>query len=141
VFPETVRYMRSDGASWPIRDWDTARKLLSYLHRERNPFVIFSLLDESYIQCFGSMTRLTVEAREFFDGGFRHWVFGRGPLRGEVEQVEALTGTVTVDVSQILRMRDARLIIREFLEHRRFLDAYERRDVSERFAHGGAHTA
>jgi len=141
VFPVTVKHMRSDGASWPIRDWDTANHLLSYLHPEKNPFVIFSLPDESYIQCFGSKTRLTVEAREFLDGVFRHWVFGRREAHNRTERIETSTGAVTVDASQILQMRDARRIIREFLEHRRFLDAYDREDISNRFAHAGTRTA
>ncbi len=133
MFPETVNFMRADGSGWPIRDWDTANKLLAYVHPEKNPYVVFSFSDESYVKCFGCKTRLTVEARESFDGGFRHWVFGKGLLKGKPQEIQTSTSKVTVDASQLLRMRDARVIIRLFPEHRRFSEAYDREDVTKRF--------
>jgi hypothetical protein len=134
MFPDPVHYSRNDSPGWKIRDWETANKLLSYLEPNRRPFAIFTLPDNSYVQCLGSKTRLTVEAREYqHDGSFTHWVFGRGaPVRAP-ERIEVSTGTVTVDASQILALRDARLIIRQFLETRTFPTAYDRQDITERF--------
>lgn len=135
MFPEPVHYSRTDSpVGWKIRDWETANKLLSYLDPERRPFAIFTLPDNSYAQCLGSKRRLTVEAREYrSDGSFAHWVFGRGaPLR-EPQEISASTGPVTVDVSQVLAMRDARIIIRQFLETRTFPASYHRQDVTSRF--------
>jgi hypothetical protein len=135
MFPEPVHYSRTDcPAGWKIPDWDTANKLLSYLEPERRPFAIFTLSDKSYVQCFGAKMRLTVEAREYHqDGLFTHWVFGRGTLIGHSERIESATGDVTVDASQLLLMRDARVIIRQFLEARTFPAVYHRQNVSERF--------
>lgn len=135
MFPEAVHYSRTDcPVGWKIRDWDTANKLLSYLEPERRPFAIFTLPDNSYVQCLGSKRRLIVEAREYHsNGSFTHWVFGRGtPLREPVV-VAVSTGTVTVDISQVLAMRDARQIMRQFLETRTFPPAYHRQDVTTRF--------
>ncbi len=135
MFPEPVHYSRTDcPAGWKIRDWDTANKLLSYFDPERRPFAIFALLDNSYIQCLGSKRRLTVEARQYRpDGSFTHWVFGRGaPLR-EPQEIAVSTGISRVDISQILAMRDARIIIRQFLETRTFPSSYYRQDVTRRF--------
>jgi hypothetical protein len=138
-FPEPVHYSRTDSPGWKIRDWETANKLLSYLEPERRHFAVFTLPDNSYAQCLGGKTALTVEVREQrADGSFTHWVFGRGPRLGQATTVGPAFGPVTVDRSQVLTMRDARLIIREFLEARTLCSRYERLDVSARFKEQGS---
>jgi hypothetical protein len=137
-FPEPVHYSRTDNAGWIIRDWATANKLLSYLEPEERYFAVFTLPDYSYVQCYGCKTSLTVEARtQHTDGTFAHWVFGAGPLRGIQVPVGLPVGPngprVTVDESQLLTLRDARVIIRQFLNDRTFCDRYHRQDVSARF--------
>jgi len=135
MFPEPVHYSRADcPAGWKIRDWDTANKLLSYFDTERRPFAIFTLPDNSYVQCLGAKTRLTVEAREYHsNGSFTHWVFGRNAPIGVQEQIKVSTGITTVDTTQLLAMRDARSIIRQFLETRTFPANYYRHDITSRF--------
>jgi hypothetical protein len=134
-FPEPVHYSRADCVTgWKIRDWETANKLLSYFDPERRPFAIFALPDNSYVQCLGAKTRLMVEAREYHnDASFTHWVFGRGAPVGIPERIEVSSGTVTVDRTQLLAMRDARVIARQFLETRTYPSDYFRQDVTERF--------
>jgi hypothetical protein len=135
MFPEPVHYSRADcPAGWKIRDWDTANKLLSYFDTERRPFAVFTLPDNSYVQCLGAKTRLTVEAREYHsNGSFTHWVFGQNAPIGVQEQIKVSTGITTVDTSQLLAMRDARSIIRQFLETRTFPTNYYRHDITSRF--------
>jgi hypothetical protein len=88
----------------------------------------------SYVQCLGAKTRLTVEAREFQqNGSFNHWVFGRGAITGTQERIGVSTGDPIVDSSQMLAMRDARIIIRHFLETRTFPLAYHRQDVTPNY--------
>jgi hypothetical protein len=135
TFPEQVHYSRTDAqAGWKIQDWDTANKLLSYLDPERRHYAIFELPDHSYAQCLGAKKALTVEVREFLpDGTFNHWVFGKGPITGDEILVGGSLGKVSVDKSQVLTMRDARIIIRQFLEARTFPEKYEKQNVNERF--------
>jgi hypothetical protein len=134
MFPERVHYQRTDTPGWHIQDWETANKLLTYLDPERRPFAIFTLPDNSYVQCLGSKRRLTVEAREYRpDGSFKHWVFGRGRPTSEPVQIEVSTGSASIDLTQQLTMRDARVIMRQFLETRTFPETYHREDITERF--------
>ena len=134
-FPEPVHYSRTDcPTGWTIRDWETANKLLSYFEPIRRPFAIFTLPNNSYVQTLGAKRRLTVEAREYHrNGSFTHWVFGHAMPLGILESIEVSTGTLTVDTTQLLAMRDARVIIRQFLETRTFPLSYHRQDVTERF--------
>jgi hypothetical protein len=109
TFPEQVHYSRADGSGWTIKDWDTANKLLSYVSLKDNPFVTFTLPDNSYIQCLGSKVALTIECREIRAGGaFRHVVFGKSALAGTTTKVGPESAPVPVDPSQVLAMRDAR---------------------------------
>ncbi len=135
MFPEPVHYSRTDcPTGWKIRDWETANKLLSYFEPERRPFAIFTLPDNSYVQCLGAKTRLTVEAREYHqDGSFTHWVFGRGAPTDSSERIEVSTGDV--DGGHFTAPFDARCPRhhRQFLEARTFRQVYHRHDVTERF--------
>lgn len=133
-FPEPVHYSRTDAPGWKIRDWDTANELLGHVDPNKRPYAIFERLDGSYIQCLGSKTRLTVEARTCgVDNAFRHVVFGKGPVVGTRTLITASTGDVEVDESQVLKMRDARLIIRAFLVREPTPGRYVEEDVSSRF--------
>lgn len=134
MFPEQVHYSRTSCPGWKIKDWDTANKLLSYLEPNKWHFAIFELADNSYIQCLGSKTALTVEAREYDkSGNYKHWVFGKGEITNETTKVGGEAGQVEVDKSQVLTMRDARQIIRQFLESRSFPERYQKQDVTYRF--------
>jgi hypothetical protein len=120
---------------WKIKSWETANKLLSYLEPERRHYAIFELPEGSYAQCLGSKTELTVEVRVVgANGTFTHWVLGKGLPCGRNRQVGPASGRVTVDETQVLTMRDARLIIRQFLESRTFPDKYHRQDVTGQYA-------
>jgi hypothetical protein len=135
-FPERVHYSSAkDTSGWRIVDWETANHLLGYLHPEKMHFVIFGLPDDSYVQCLGSKKALTVEARVYrSDRGFLHWRFGIGPPCGLQTKVGASQGTVTIDRTQVLQMRDARLIIRQFLETRTFPPQYHQEDITQQLA-------
>ncbi len=121
------------GPTFIIRHWIVASKVLNFLHK--NPVAIFSLKDESYVQCLGDPSRLIVEARECKeDGSFTHWVFGLGNPSIEMDVIEGgSVGPVELHRSQVLTIEDARRILKQFLETRTFPDEYHREDVSERF--------
>ncbi len=135
MFPTPVWYERTDSPGWEISDWETANKLLSYVEPEYRPYAIFSLPDKSYVQCLGSKRRLTVEARIYEpNGSFTHWVLGKGRLTGSPEVIEVCTGRVNVGASQLLSMRDARVIIQQFLRTRTLPLTYQTHDITSRFA-------
>jgi len=133
MFPEPVHFQRPGQGGWKIKDWETANKLLGCLAPERRPAAVFTRSDGSYVQCAGSKTRLTVEARRLLPDGFQHLVFGRGPKTGTQETVECGVGPIECDSSQVLTMRDARLIIRTFLEQGVLDSRYAAEDVTQRF--------
>lgn len=128
-------YSREGTPGWQLHSWDDANHLLSYLKPDGQSFAAFTLSDGSYVQCAGRKTRLTVEARVVASRAkFRHYVFGKGAPTGETESIACAIGPIEVDRTQLLAMRDARLLIREFVERRRLHDSYYAQDVTLRFA-------
>jgi len=139
LFPEPVHYQRTNSPGWEIRSWADANSLLSYLEPTKRYFAVFTLPDDSYVQCYGSKSALTVELRtQLGVGSFRHWRFGLGPLQGKEVELGPAAGPngerVRVDLSQVLRIRDARLIIRQFLMERTLNARYRCEDITHRFS-------
>lgn len=67
-------------------------------------------------------------------GRFTHVVFGTGTLSGNQTHIECSIGPIQVDTTQVLAMRDARRIIRRFVETRSFHPDFTATDVTARFA-------
>lgn len=136
TFPEPIHYSRENSPGWKIKDWDTANKLLSYLNNtDGMSFACFEKPNGGYVQCAGSKTRLTAEARIYDSPGrFRHFVFGRGDLIGETQKVETMEYEIEVDASQVLQLRHVRLLLRPWLEGGAFPDDFQMTDVTERYS-------
>ena len=131
---------RLSGDGWPsqrIDDWDTANLMLRQRITRLPDREVFSLPDGGYAQCLGSKAALTVEVRECRAGGaFTHWILGKGPLTGKPAVVRGPDSTERVDSSQVLTLRDAQSIFREFLQLRAIPARYSRTDVTARFRKG-----
>jgi hypothetical protein len=127
-------YQREGTPGWRLTSWLDANHLLGYLNPNGPSSISFTLEDGSYIQCAGAKTRLTVEARLISPRGDLHVVFGKGARTGIKEIIACSVGPITVDSSQILQMRDARKLIRHFVERQLLLDSYVAEDISARFA-------
>ncbi len=112
-----AHYQREGTVGWKLKSWDSANKLLGYQNADGPSFTIFTLDNGSYVQCAGGKRRLTVECRVFdLNGEFRHYRFGKGDPNDSVAVIECACGPIRVSESQVLTMRDARLIIRHFVE-------------------------
>ena len=87
------------------------------------------------VQCAGGKTKLTVEARVTEQGdAFKHYRFGKGGLSDRNVVIECNCGPFTADETQVLKMKDARLIIKHFVENNgELLSGYEAQDISNVF--------
>jgi hypothetical protein len=116
---------------WPLQSWDDANHLLGYQKAEGPSFTIFTRGDGSYIQCAGGKKRLTVEARIIEnDKTVKHYRFGKGKPVNSVESIACNCGPIEVDSSQILTMKDARILIRDFVENSRFSQKYSTTEIT-----------
>jgi hypothetical protein len=130
-----AHYEREGTTGWPIKSWDDANTLLGYQKAEGPSYTIFTLNNGSYIQCAGGKKRLVIEARVVNkNGSFNHYRFGANNPTGQPLTIECNCGPITVDESEALTMRDARLIIRHFVENNgELLGKYNATDITNMF--------
>jgi hypothetical protein len=130
-----AHYEREGITGWPIKSWEDANKLLGHQKTEGPSYTVFTISNGSYVQCAGGKTELTVEARVIEQGGsFKHFRFGKGKLSGRQVEIECSCGPIKVDETQALKMKDARLIVRHFVESNgELLSGYEAQDISNVF--------
>jgi hypothetical protein len=133
-FPSRILFHPGNSPVLFLYDWDVILKRLSYFGKDGPDFAILELEDGSYVQCAGEKTRLTVESRVYHgDRKFQHVVWGRGPLSRRPALVPCVDGFIDADASQVLKMRDAREIMRSFVEKVPVPPRYVSTDVSGRF--------
>jgi len=130
-----AHYEREGTTGWPIKSWDDANILLGYQKAEGPSFTVFTLKNGSYVQCAGGKKTLVVEARLLeSNGSFKHYRFGRSNRESREEIIECNCGPITADKSEVLSMRDARLIMRYFVEtDGGILKEYIANDITENF--------
>ena len=130
-----AHYEREGTTGWPIKSWEDANALLGYQKAEGPSFTVFTLKSGSYVQCVGGKKSLVVEARVLeSDSNFKHYRFGKGNQVASEEVIECNCGPITVDKSEALSMRDARLIIRHFVENNgEILGKYTANDITDNF--------
>ncbi|ALN18604.1 hypothetical protein [Ectopseudomonas mendocina] len=130
-----AHYEREGTTGWLVKSWDDANTLLGYQKAEGPSYTVFSLKNGSYIQCAGGKKSLVVEARIFNESGsFKHYRFGNTEKSGAHAIIECNCGPITVDKSQVLTMRDARLIIKQFVESNGMaLGEYHASDITSMF--------
>lgn len=130
-----AHYEREGTTGWPIKSWDDANALLGYQKAEGPSYTVFTLKNGSYVQCAGGKRSLVVEARVLNENGsFNHYRFGNGEQSGVQETIECNCGPITADKTQVLAMRDARFIIRHFVENNgNILGKYHASDITNMF--------
>ena len=128
-----AQYEREGSPGWKIKSWEDANQLLGYQKADGPSFTIFTIGNGGFVQCAGSKTKLKVEAKvKSQNGGSKHYRFGKGQLSGDKVQIECNCGPITVDSSQVLKMKDARLIIRYFVENSgELLAQYEAQELTD----------
>ena len=126
-----AKYQREDQPGWKISKWEDANKLLSYLKPEGPSSACFTLENQNYIQCAGSKTRLTVEIRIYNNvNSYEHFVIGKNKPIGKREKIICSVGPIEVDETQVLKMKDARILIREFIENGKISEKYNAEKIN-----------
>ncbi len=105
---------------------------LGKLHGGHNSFMVLNA-EQSYVQCAGSKTALTIEYRQVFEeNNFQHFVIGKGTPNLEVKtNVKFCGGDVEVCQSEVLNIKDVETCFAHFFQHQTLPEQYHQRDVSK----------
>jgi hypothetical protein len=132
--PDRFLFHQANGAVLFFYDWETLLSRISYFAHKGPDFLVLELEDGRYVQCAGVKKRLTVETRVYSEGRhFTHRVWGKGAMAGVKQSIQCTDGGIEVDGSQVLTMRDARILMLAFLEGNPMPDRYVATDISSRF--------
>ncbi|CAM2823383.1 hypothetical protein FPL22_04750 [Rariglobus hedericola] len=124
-FPGKVLLHPANGGVIFLYDWEIVLSRLSYFANKGPDFIVFELKDGSYVQCAGSKNQLTIETRTYdSERNFKHLTWGRSICTGVKTGIESMDGYIEVDTSQVLQMRDARIIIKAFIEREEIPQKY-----------------
>ncbi|MDG5816843.1 hypothetical protein QA601_17230 [Chitinispirillales bacterium ANBcel5] len=123
----------------PIENPQTGEMLalLDTLHpKSRCFFSLTEIHTGSYVQVAGARLRLTVEARQYAQNGFRHYVMGDYPRKEDSAYINCRVGPIYVLQSQMLVLDDARRIFVQFLNNAKLIEGFDLQDVTSRFLPG-----
>jgi hypothetical protein len=134
MFSEPVRSSSQISSNKRVKDWDSAKRILSRLDPDDCSFIIFENANRNYIQCAGSKDGLTVEARIYENGEqFKHYRFGRRKRSGKRVKIDCFCGPIRVDKTELLTLEDAEAIMQQFLEDGTFHHSYVATVLSEKY--------
>jgi hypothetical protein len=98
-------------------------------------FVLTDSESGSYIQCAGSLDRLTIELREQNGSCLMHYVIGKGDLKSPLNitwaVIKCKVGPILVHDSEVLTISDAQNLFQTFLENREILSPYIKRNITK----------
>jgi hypothetical protein len=98
-------------------------------------FLILEGATEDYTQAAGGDDKLTVEWREYSNGGFRHWVAGSigGAANEDIAKIETNGCVVTVLKNEVLTSEEVKTILEAFARGQGKPTQYRWRDMTARF--------
>ena len=108
-------------------------RALEHITPRRPSVFILTRPDGSFVQTAGSKIRLTVEARYMRPEGFRHLIVGVEEEDKEMTHVAYSCGTLIVQKSELLKLRDAQIIFKAFLRTGQIPMPYVVRDVTSAY--------
>jgi hypothetical protein len=98
-----------------------------------NSFCILTANDESYVQCAGAKSKLTIEYRKYIGRKFNHYVLGM--LKEAVKEVSIRYsgGYIKVNQNEVLTDKDAIAVFEAFLNIECLPENYELRETTPMF--------
>ncbi|GLC30615.1 hypothetical protein [Clostridium omnivorum] len=115
-------------------DKDTIVNFINQMIPNGKSFCILTADDESYVQCAGAKSKLTIEYRKYTSKSFSHYVLSRQPIEDENISVRYSGGYITVKKNEALTSKDAVYIFERFLNTQHLPEEYNLRETTNIFS-------
>jgi hypothetical protein len=106
---------------------------LKQMNGSTSSFCTLSISDNSFIQCAGSKSKMTIEIRKPDKNGFRHFVIGLRSFIKINTKVPYSGGEIKVGTNEILNYEQAEELFKTFYNEGRILDKYVMRETTNMF--------
>ena len=116
-------------------NWDGIKTELIKLDGIENGYLILENDNGDYIQCAGQPKMLTVEYRLNSKPNFKHYVIGKGkdksPMKVSWIALQNNLGPIMVHKEEVLNLKDAELIFKEYYEKQTIPTELNKRNVTK----------
>ncbi|WP_420322196.1 hypothetical protein [Flagellimonas sp.] len=116
-------------------NWDGIKSELNKLDGIENGYLTLENDNGDYIQCAGNKSMLTVEYRLNSKPNFKHYVIGKGkdksPMKVSWSVLQTNVGEIMVHKEEVLDLKDAELIFKEFYETQAIPSELNKRNVTK----------
>lgn len=116
-------------------NWDGIKTELNKLDGIENGYLILGNNNGDYIQCAGNPNMLTVEYRVNSKPNLKHYVIGKGknisPMKVSWIALQNNVGPIMVHKEEVLNLKDAELIFKEFFENQTIPSELNKRNVTK----------
>ncbi|NRR93381.1 hypothetical protein HSX10_17540 [Winogradskyella undariae] len=116
-------------------NWDGIKNELNKLDGIGNGYLTLENDNGDYIQCAGNPSMLTVEFRLNSKPNFKHYVLGKGkdksPMKVSWIALQNNVGPIMVHKEEVLNIKDAEWIFKEFFENQTIPTELNKRNVTK----------
>ncbi|CAG7652758.1 hypothetical protein PAESOLCIP111_06620 [Paenibacillus solanacearum] len=106
---------------------------LKQMNGSTSSFCTLAYSDYLYLQCAGSKSKMTIEYREPYKDGFKHFVIGIRSFIKISTKVSYSGGEIKVRTNEVFNFKQAEELFKTFYNERRILDKYVLRETTEMF--------
>ena len=116
-------------------NWNGIKTELNKMDGIKNGYLILENDKGDYIQCAGQSEMLTVEYRLNSEPKFKHYVIGKGknksPIKVSWVVLQTKVGEIMIHEEEVLNLKDAELIFKEFYEEQTIPTELNKRNVTK----------
>lgn len=106
---------------------------LKQMNHEIRSFCTLSYDDYNYVQCAGSIEKMTIEYRKSSGNSFEHSVLGTESSAIIDATIKYSGGEIILKSNEILNLDDAIEVFTTFYKTQSVLDKYKKRDITSIF--------
>lgn len=118
-------------------EWELVENSILKMDGSNVSFCLLELANGDYIQCAGSIEKLTVENREYLDHEFKHFRYGKRKKLSIDKLVwttiNCKVGPIRIHKNEHLRSEDAISIFSDFYYSKDIKDDFRKRNITKDF--------
>lgn len=127
--------LKTEKSEWKNPNWNEIKTELNKLDGIENGYLILENDNGDYVQCAGNLNMLTVEYRLNSKTNFKHYVIGKGkdisPMKVKWSILQTNVGKIMVHKEEVLNLKYAQLIFKEFYENQTIPSELNKRNVTK----------
>ncbi|MGC3945573.1 MAG: hypothetical protein QM762_13820 [Chryseolinea sp.] len=128
-------YNGHDGREIEHPSWTQIEDAIRKIDSETNCFAILTTNTGDYLQCAGGQTAVTLEFRQIEEGGFKHFVLGKGQATSAIgavwSKIDCKIGPIWIHKEEELTLDEAVMAFRYFFDNSDINNDFKKRNITK----------